>query len=323
MLKLKYLFDNRDLAIMLLKNWNYDNDSLELFEHFRISSNAIYPFKNQKQLYFLRFVPESEKEVTSIQEELKFIELLSRHGFNVSKGIESKFGNLIETKDTPWGKYHAVVFEGVGNKTLEELTMTVEIAYQYGGSLARLHQISQNKIRSTISRKSVFDIFDMIEKSVEDTGQPLKLSSYIKQLRLKFEEIERTEYSFGLIHYDFELDNILYDVVERKLFAIDFDDCMYGFYGQDVERSINSIESEVDESLQESAKSSFINGYLDAGGKLDVYREHRELFRAFADMYAYFRIGASLEEQWDNEPLWMENLRNRLGERMKAYLAKI
>lgn len=45
MLKYKYLFDNRDPAEMLLKNWAYDPDSLDLFKQYRISSNAVYPFR--------------------------------------------------------------------------------------------------------------------------------------------------------------------------------------------------------------------------------------------------------------------------------------
>lgn len=46
MIKLKYLFDNRNLAEMLLGNWDYDKCSLEMFKYYRISSNAIYPFQN-------------------------------------------------------------------------------------------------------------------------------------------------------------------------------------------------------------------------------------------------------------------------------------
>jgi hypothetical protein len=41
MLKLKHLFDNRDLAKMILDNWQYDPSSTDMFEYFRISSNAV------------------------------------------------------------------------------------------------------------------------------------------------------------------------------------------------------------------------------------------------------------------------------------------
>lgn len=324
MLKLKYLFDNSELALMLLKNWNYDDESLSLFKYFRISSNAIYPFKNQGRVYFLRFVPKSEKNVATINQELEFIKKLSENGFNVPKVIESKLGNTIETKNTPWGTYHAVVFEGVGDETLESIQMTEEIAYQYGKSLSELHQISRKKIQSNIKRESVYDIFDLIEALLtEDAIHSSAFLSHVKQLRIEFEKLDRTEYSFGLIHYDYELDNVIYDVETQKIFAIDFDDSMYGFYGQDVERAINSIESEIEEELQESIKDSFLKGYMDTDGNLETYHKNRDLFKAFADLYSYFRVKASLEEQWDNEPDWMENLRNKLNERMRFYMSKV
>ncbi|GAU78572.1 phosphotransferase enzyme family protein [Fusibacter sp. 3D3] len=324
MLKLKYLFDNSELALMLLKNWNYDDESLGLFKYFRISSNAIYPFKSQGKVYFLRFVPESEKNVESISQELKFIEISSENGFNVPKVVESKLGNFIETKNTPWGTYHAVVFESAGDETLESVQITEEIAYQYGKSLADLHQISQKKIQSNIKRESIYDIFDLVEARIaNDATHSSAFLNHVKQLRAEFEKMERMDHSFGLIHYDYELDNIIYDIKTQKLFAIDFDDCMYGFYGQDVERAINSIESEIEDQLQESIKESFIKGYRDADGNLETYYKNRALFKAFADMYSYFRMKASLEEKWDNEPVWMDNLRSRLSERMRMYIAKV
>ncbi len=46
MLKLKYLFDNKDLAHMILNNWEYDYDNPDLLKHYRISSNAVYWCKN-------------------------------------------------------------------------------------------------------------------------------------------------------------------------------------------------------------------------------------------------------------------------------------
>jgi len=57
MLKLKYLFDNRDLAIMLLENWDYNRDRVDALDHFRISANAVYPFFMGDAPHFLRFAP--------------------------------------------------------------------------------------------------------------------------------------------------------------------------------------------------------------------------------------------------------------------------
>lgn len=61
MIKFKNLFDNRDLTLMLLKNWDYNSDKLESLRDFRISSNAVYPFYIGEIKCFLRFAPTDEK----------------------------------------------------------------------------------------------------------------------------------------------------------------------------------------------------------------------------------------------------------------------
>lgn len=323
MLKLKYLFDNSELALMLLKNWNYDEDSLVLFKYFRISSNAIYPFKSQGKIYFLRFVPATEKDSGHICQELEFMKILSKNDYHVPNVIESRNGNFVETKNTPWGVYHAVVFESVGDETLESIEITEDIAYQYGQSLARLHELSKREVQLTLKRRTIFDVFSVIEnKFNEDIRASSKLLAHLNVLRKAFDQIERTKDTFGLIHYDYELDNIVYDRETQSLSTIDFDDCMYGFYVQDVERAVNSIESEIEEH-QEMIKARFFDGYLDAGGRLDLYYQNRAIFKAFADLYTYFRVSNSLEEKWDNEPEWMVKLREKLSERMDKYLDSI
>jgi len=54
MTKLKYLYDNRDLAEMVLKNWDYDQSKLNLLDYYRISANAVYPFELNNTRYYLR-----------------------------------------------------------------------------------------------------------------------------------------------------------------------------------------------------------------------------------------------------------------------------
>lgn len=76
MLKLKHLFDNRDLAKMILDNWQYDPSSTDMFEYFRISSNAVYPFRNKGKVKLLRFAPCAEKSKDNLIAELEFIRYL-------------------------------------------------------------------------------------------------------------------------------------------------------------------------------------------------------------------------------------------------------
>lgn len=83
LLKLKFLFNNEDLAEMIVKNWTYDEDSLEMFQFYRISSNAIYPFRYKGKIRLLRFAPVKEKSKQNLEAELEFISYLRTNGFPI------------------------------------------------------------------------------------------------------------------------------------------------------------------------------------------------------------------------------------------------
>jgi Ser/Thr protein kinase RdoA (MazF antagonist) len=320
MLKLKYLFDNHELATMMLKNWKYDVESIDLFKYYRISSNAIYPFRASGKLMFLRMTPASERSGEAIESELVILQKLKDKGYSVPEVIEPLNGERLIKKDTPWGVYYAVVLEGVGSQSLENTDLTPALCYQYGKFLADFHKLSKAYLNGYSSRVNVFDLLQALSDKVngcDDYHQAVEHE--LIRVWDGFKNSDRTESMFGLIHYDFELDNIMYDPATSTLYAIDFDDAMYGFYGQDIERAINSLESEVSSEDFSEFKSEFLAGYSDNGLDVHDYHENGELYKAFAKLYAHVRIKESLKETWDNEPEWMAGLREKLTARIVGY----
>lgn len=104
MMKLRHLFDNRDLAAMLMRNWNFDEHRMDELNKYRISSNAVYPFYCDGALRFLRFAPVGEKDVDCVRAELDFMRYLRRHGFRAVDAVPTKDGDLVAVQDTPWGE---------------------------------------------------------------------------------------------------------------------------------------------------------------------------------------------------------------------------
>lgn len=102
MLKLKYLFHNKELAEMILKNWEYDCDDPDLLKYYRTSSNAVYWCKNNGNIFFLRFAPDEEKSKENILAELEFLRYLKSNGYSSVETILSKAGNELEVANTPW-----------------------------------------------------------------------------------------------------------------------------------------------------------------------------------------------------------------------------
>ena len=93
MLKLKYMFENFELAKQTLQNYEYDTDRLdEALSWFRISANAVYPFFCSGELCFLRLAPAEEKNFHDIQGEIEFIQHLRACGYPAMEPIPAKNG---------------------------------------------------------------------------------------------------------------------------------------------------------------------------------------------------------------------------------------
>ena len=143
MLKLKYLFENYELAKLALTNWKHDEDTLdEYLKYFRISSNAVYPFSVQGKRHFLRLAPVEEKQKENLVGELEFLQYLDNAGYGSMKPVAAKNGELLLTLNTKWGGYYASVFEGVAGISIEDTDYRKDIMIAYGKALGRLHNLS-------------------------------------------------------------------------------------------------------------------------------------------------------------------------------------
>lgn len=312
MLKLKYFFDNRDLAEMILKNWEYDLSSLKLFDYYRISSNAIYPFQYNGKTRLLRFSPVAERDKNNLMGELEFICYLKSREYPVLSTVPSKDNKELVEVDTPWGKYFAVVFDRVAGTQLGEIEYTQEICRKHGEYLGKLHRLSSEYKPDKRLRWSYEDVLEWIEKELEDFPNEVLAKQEAKRVRDYLSEIPKDDQNFGLIHYDFELDNIFYDQSTDILNIIDFDDAMYHWYAMDIERSLNNIISETSCEDYSMLRENFIMGYTQEFNVSDEMLMYMPRLRRFANLYGYTRVLVSTKETWDNEPRWMLDLRDRL-----------
>ncbi|MCL6602852.1 MAG: phosphotransferase [Paenibacillus sp.] len=312
MLKLKYLFNDVNLAEMLLKNWNYDETSLDMFKHYRISSNAIYPFRCEGRTQLLRFAPISEKLASNILAELDFISYLRDNDYGVLEAVVSNKGEKLVQVETPWGEYFASVFERVSGVQMNHTDSSEPIIYSYGKALGRLHHLSSQYTPGNTKRWSYSDVLDWIEDVLVNFPEETAALMETKILRDYFASIPKSERNFGLIHYDFEYDNVFYDEESNSCNAIDFDDSMYHWYAMDIEQALDSLQDCVPPEIFNPRKQSFMEGYrteFDVSDDLEVILP---ACRRFANLYGYARVLRSIAESWDNEPLWLSNLRERL-----------
>ncbi|MCB2290541.1 phosphotransferase [Clostridium sp. CS001] len=311
MLKLKYLFNNKDLAHMILNNWENDNKDSDLLNYFRISSNAVYWCKNQGNTFFLRFVAAEEKSMEKILAELEFLTYLRNCGYPAVETILSKAGNELEVVNTPWGVYYAVAFKKVSGKQLSEVPLTDDIIFGLGESLGRLHRLSSEYTPLKERRMDWKETMDWIEVVLQGFPEEIAAKEELRILKDYFLKLSATKENFGLIHYDFELDNVFYDESSKAYNPIDFDDSTYHWYAMDIGQSLDSLKEELPKGQIESSVNQFIKGYRGEYNISDDMLTLLPVFKRYANLYGYVRLLQSIEERWDNEPEWMVDLRIR------------
>lgn len=150
MLRLKNLFENFDLAKECLKQYDADGESLDTYlSYFRVSSNAIYPFRAKKaeKVCFLRLSPVEEKSIQFVRSEIQLIEWLIGQGFPAMKPFPMKDGQLWAVVDTKWGVYNMSCFEAVPGKTLEDCDGSPRLIAGYGRTLGQMHRLLRSYCR--------------------------------------------------------------------------------------------------------------------------------------------------------------------------------
>ncbi|MNO35691.1 homoserine kinase [compost metagenome] len=311
MLKLKYLFNNENLAEMLLGNWAYDRESLHLFRYYRISSNAVYPFESGGHNQLLRFAPQTEKLRSSLLAELEFIAYLREHGYGVLEAVPSREGTELVEAQTPWGAYYASVFKRVAGVQMGQTSLDDKTVFRYGQALGELHRLSSGYCPVGAKRRTHHEVLDWIRQVLKGFPEQTAALAETQVLADYFGTLPVTQANYGLIHYDFEPDNVFYDEPANTVNVIDFDDAMYHWYAVDMEQSLDSLREAVPPEELDHKKHCFREGYA-SRYHLPKDGPSMEACRRFADLYGYARIFRSTAEQWEHEPDWLTALRSRL-----------
>lgn len=327
-LKLKYLYENYDLARLALSSWRHDEEGLDgMLARFRISNNAVYPFRRDGGLCFLRLTPAGERLERNVLGELEFVEYLHDRAYPALRHIPALTGEKVLRLPTPWGDYYAAAFEDVGGVPLEDTGLRDNVLRAYGRALGQLHSLSE-EYRPKIRKWSHSDALDWTDRVLIQYHAPREILAAAEALRGELAELSQETGSYGLIHYDFEYDNVFYDPAEDICLVIDFDDGMYHWFAMDVEQALMSLEEDRDElglageRLRE-AEAVFLDGYREQHPYTKEMEDARPVLRRFGALHSYAKLIRSVAEKQENEPDWMLQLRAKLDAAIKRKAGEI
>ncbi|MFU7517410.1 phosphotransferase enzyme family protein [Clostridium sp. HCS.1] len=302
MLKLKYLFENNELAKECLKFYFYDEDSVdEMLKWFRISSNAVYPFctEDKSNVCFLRLSPVEEKNHVDVESEIRFIDWLCINGYPAMKPYPMKDGRLSSIINTEWGTYNVSCFEAVPGENLEDTEGNLDLSFGYGKALGELHLLSE-KYPYAKERRSYEELLAEIEDRLERYQAPETVKSHFRKVSNRLNSLVKDDKTFGLIHYDFEPDNVLFEEKSSKFGVIDFDDAIRCWYALDVVRALDAMDDVVSEKMVEEAVCSFMKGYRSIKNFSDDQWYTMSLMRELVHLQEYSTILYVLSESVDD-----------------------
>lgn len=304
-------------AEKMLEPWGFDFDTAR---YFRSSANFVFIFKKSEKTYFLRFNDSTERELKSIEAEINILNYLIESNINVSKPVKSANGKYIETFNTEIGTYYAVVFEGLKGKQYETNELNDKQFYHWGKALGKLHRAMKNiPVEYKMNRMSWDDHLNFVDELLLD-GE-ISAKKELKYLISRLNGLVIDEDNYGLIHYDFELDNLIWN--DESISILDFDDCSNYLYVADI---VNALRDLIQDNIipNDEKYQKFIAGYKNETRIDDTLLNEIPLFIRLHNLVAFAKLIYAVDiSDSEDHPNWLLDLRikliNKIGELRNSF----
>lgn len=303
------------LANEILQRWENDGEPAK---YWRASANFVFFFNDKsdnRRDRVLRFNHADERSAETIRAEIAHVNALIDKGIRVAKPIPSLAGNDVESVSTELGLFHAVAFEALPGEQLEIEELTSEQFARWGVALGELHNASTYHEGYKPARPSWTDHLAWVADYLPATETAaLRM---VDKLKHQLETLPINERNFGLIHYDFELDNILWH--EEQPGIIDFDDCAWYWFVADFALALGDLfDGSVDKvDLHNESFQQFLEGYRRVRPINDEELARLPLFVQLDHLITFAKLHRALTPINPNGELpWMPELRHKLAAKM-------
>jgi amicoumacin kinase len=225
--------------------------------------NYVYEFQRQDQEYILRIGHSQRRSENLVRGEADWIEYLYEGGVSVARPVRSTAGNLVETVgDGQDGHFLAVSFaKAYGVQPW--LNRDPAFYRTYGQTLGRMHALTeQYQPPDPDWKRPEWDdpIMQAAVAMLPDSEQGVK--QRYRELCEHLYSLPKDPTCYGLIHQDAHAANFLMDE-NGRLTLYDFDDCVYGWYANDIAIALFYMLNEAPEgsSFAGEFMPHFLEGY--------------------------------------------------------------
>lgn len=292
------------VADEIASRWFSKPDSVKIM---RASANFVSLITADQEHYTLRFNSEELRPIEALQSEIRLLLSLRNFDLPVQKPVKSLDGNFSELISTDLGRFTAVVFDFIPGEIKDPDTLSPEGFRIWGENLGKLHRtLSENQFTQSIHHPR---LLEQLKSAQPPTAQGSKEQGALLEW---ISTLERTRENYGVIHYDFELDNLIWDE-NGKVHIIDFDDSALSWYLADLAFALRDLWDAVPD-LQDPRLTRFLSGYR-AYKKLDPsVLAHLNGFLRLHDFLTYHRLLKAVDlEISSSHPQWLQQLYTKLN----------
>lgn len=304
---------NSPFAEEIAKFWGYDEETVK---YYRSSANFIFVFQKEERDYYLRFNHSDERDKETIASEIKILEYLNNKASNIVKPVKSLDNRYIESVKIEKREYHAVVFEGLKGKQYEIEDLDTQQFYIWGKALGHLHKVINNIPKEiTVKRNSWQEHIAFMEKSLSEDETLAKKE--LTEVKRWITNLRITDENYGLIHFDFELDNLRWE--DKVISILDFDDCSNYWYVADIAFALRDLFNDnID--LDNRDFKNFIKGY-ESEFKIDKdLLGDLHWFIRFHNLFTFTKLLRTIDIlDLPHYPSWLLDLRKKLIGKVNYY----
>lgn len=300
----------------ILKNWEHDKGSLK---YARSSANFVNVFKKDGENMFLRFTHGSTRSRDAIEKEVRLLLRLNELCKNTVEPVLSLNNRYVEAVDTVSGRYNAVVFKGINGMIKDIETLNTDEYCQWGQTMGAFH--STCGVKGLDSGIEAPDWEDKLEKAEQRIpAEDRRAHGEMDLLRSRLAGISRNRRNFGLIHYDFEPDNLIWR--EDGVYIIDFEGYMRSRYEADIAIALQDLfETGADRS--DARFKAFMRGYGNAFPQAELDLSLMPLFYRMSEIVAYSGLLGVVDTlDMADKPGWLEGLEEKILGIMETMAAR-
>ena len=269
----------------------------------RSSASHVFVLPDPRGKRYLRFVPDACRAAGAVEPVSVLMHRLASGGAAVVTPVPTETGSLTATVPTELGTMHAMVVEAAAGHEIDAEDLTDDLAREWGRALALVHDGAAG---SDVDLPEAFA--ELAEIPDRFAADPALVKAAVR-LADGLARLPRDRSRFGVVHGDFELDNLAWDA--GRATAFDFDEAAQSWYAADIAyalRDLTGPDGEPDPSRRPLVQA-FVAGYRGVRALDDADLANLRLFAGAHAACSAVRIARALEWSGTDEPEWRAELR--------------